>query len=221
MPHCMGSLYWQLNDCWPTISWATLDYFYRWKAAHYAVKKAFEPIITTANADESGVNVFVVSDRLEPIKATLNVELMDFSGNRVFSEQKDITIKANTSTLAWEKNLDKHLSDGAEKNLLLKISVMNKNETIAENVLYFSEPVNLNLPKTEVKISLEQNLHGYLITLTSDKLAKNVYLSSDDENAFFADNFFDLLPGVSKTIHVTSENKSLTRNDFKLMFLNQ
>jgi beta-mannosidase len=221
MPHCMGSLYWQLNDSWPTISWATLDYFYRWKAAHYAVKKAFAPVITTAFADDAGVIVFVVSDKLEPSKATLQLELIDFSGNTVFSEQKRITIKANTSTLVWEKNLANHLLDGADKNLLLKISLVNKNEIIADNILYFSEPLDLALPKTDVKISIEQQSTGYQISLLSEKLAKNVYLSSADDDAFFSDNFFDLLPGTVKTIVVNSENNSLTLNDFSIIYLNQ
>ncbi|MBM3404662.1 MAG: glycoside hydrolase family 2 protein, partial [Bacteroidetes bacterium] len=45
MPNCMGSLYWQFNDCWPAISWSSVDYYGRWKASHYFIKKAFNNII--------------------------------------------------------------------------------------------------------------------------------------------------------------------------------
>ena len=48
MPHCMGSLLWQHNDCRPVASWATRDYYGQWKAAHYMVRKAFEPLISSA-----------------------------------------------------------------------------------------------------------------------------------------------------------------------------
>ena len=43
-PYCMGSLYWQINDVWPVFSWATVDFYGQWKAAHYRIKKAYEDI---------------------------------------------------------------------------------------------------------------------------------------------------------------------------------
>jgi beta-mannosidase len=80
MPHCMGSLYWQLNDCWPTISWASVDYYYRWKASHYAVKNAFEEVILSALEEQEHVAVYVVSDKLDDIPAQLHIQLIDFDG---------------------------------------------------------------------------------------------------------------------------------------------
>ena len=41
-PHCMGTLYWQLNDCWPVASWASIDYYGNWKALHYRAQALYD-----------------------------------------------------------------------------------------------------------------------------------------------------------------------------------
>lgn len=38
-PYCMGTLYWQLNDSWPVVSWSSIDYYGNWKALHYQAKE--------------------------------------------------------------------------------------------------------------------------------------------------------------------------------------
>ena len=40
-PHCAGTLYWQLNDCWPVASWSSIDYYGNWKALHYRAQALF------------------------------------------------------------------------------------------------------------------------------------------------------------------------------------
>lgn len=68
MPVTMGSLYWQLNDSWPAISWSTVDYFGRWKAAHYAVRKAYREVIVSAAEEDQHMRIYAVSDRLQPVE---------------------------------------------------------------------------------------------------------------------------------------------------------
>ena len=66
-PYCMGTLYWQLNDCWPAVSWSGIDYFGRWKALHYHVKKAYKKILVSMTEDNGILRVYIVSDALEPV----------------------------------------------------------------------------------------------------------------------------------------------------------
>ena len=47
----MGAIYWQLNDCWPVASWASIDYFGRWKALHYYAKRFFAPLLLSCKEE--------------------------------------------------------------------------------------------------------------------------------------------------------------------------
>ena len=53
---CMGTLYWQLNDCWPGASWSSRDYFGRWKALHYLARRFYSPILLSAKTAVSQKN---------------------------------------------------------------------------------------------------------------------------------------------------------------------
>ena len=82
MPHCMGSLYWQINDCWPVASWSGIDYYGKWKALHYFVKEAFELVLVSPVVKNKKIKVFIVSDKLEDIPAKLQILIKNFNGNR-------------------------------------------------------------------------------------------------------------------------------------------
>ena len=75
MPYCMGSLYWQINDCWPVASWSSIDYYGNWKALHYAVRDAFENIDLSFKIQNDSLQIFVISDSLKNLEAKLKHKL--------------------------------------------------------------------------------------------------------------------------------------------------
>ena len=75
---CMGSLYWQLNDCWPVASWSGIDYYGKWKALHYRVKDAFSNFLVSHNFNKDTLELFVVSDSLVDINATIKSRIIRF-----------------------------------------------------------------------------------------------------------------------------------------------
>ena len=81
MPYCMGSLYWQLGDCWPAVSWSSIDYAGQWKALHYAAKKAFEPVLVSTAVKDGMLDIYIVSDRLEEIGGWMTMRLTGFDGS--------------------------------------------------------------------------------------------------------------------------------------------
>jgi beta-mannosidase len=217
MPHCMGSLYWQLNDSWPTISWSTVDHFYRWKASHYAVKKAFEPLIVTAHHNSGELKIYSVSDMQEQINATLVAMFMDLRGTTFQTIEKPVLILPNTSVVISEQNISGWLDK--KENVVVSLEIIKGEEVLADNIFYFTEPKYLNLGDPEIEFSLEKVPGGYLLNIVCGKLLKGLFIDTPDPDSHFSDNFFDLLPGRKKSVLIQTD-MPLTVDDIKLMYLN-
>src|SRR5438067_105619 len=92
MPHNMGSLYWQIDDCWPVASWSSIDYFGRWKALQYYARRFYSDLLVSPHPEGDAVNVYVVSDRTRATPAHLTATLMDFSGRALSQTSMDVTL---------------------------------------------------------------------------------------------------------------------------------
>ncbi|MGA1803529.1 beta-mannosidase [Rhizobium sp. HT1-10] len=81
-PHCMGTIYWQLNDTWPVASWSSLDYGGRWKAMHYMVRRFFQPVAVAAipSEDNASIRMSVVNDTLDEVSVDLALHIITMSG---------------------------------------------------------------------------------------------------------------------------------------------
>ncbi len=200
MPYCMGSLYWQINDCWPVASWSSTDYYQRWKALQYYVKKGFAPVLVSPYTEGSQFKVGIVNDELRKISAELNLQVIDFDGNVVWEQIENVEIPETSSASYFDVKLKDFLKDKNSKNQLLVTKVVEGGNVIAQNVFYFRPVKELNLPKPNVSYDIKPVEGGYEISLQTDKLAKNLYMTIDDEEGFFSDNYFDLLPGENLKI---------------------
>lgn len=221
MPHCMGSLYWQLNDSWPTISWATVDYFGRWKAAHYAVRKANSEFMVSPIINGDTLQVYAVSDRLKTISdARLMITLMDFNGSEITSMGKTIDIMPNTSTLILNRDLSEFIEDVDLKKTFVLIELFDGEKILADNQLYFIEPKDIVLEKPEIEITAIKISNGYELTIKSSKLVRNLFLDTPYSDVFITDNFFDLIPGKPKVVQLVTGLKIDTNSDITLLSLN-
>lgn len=221
MPHCMGTLYWQLNDCWPTTSWSTVDYFYRWKASHYAVRDAFKPIITASDQKDGKINIFAVSDLMKNTSASLDINLMDFEGNILFSEKHQTMIPSNNSQIIFEEDIDNLVGENLKNQVLLHFKLQNNSELLAENIHYFTYPKNLALTAANINHKLSMKNGEYLLKVSSDKLVKGLYIDTPDPDAVFSNNYFDLLPGQEKTITIRSDKTFNLQEAISLFHLQQ
>src|SRR6201997_4973915 len=98
-PRTIGSLYWQLNDCWPVASWASIDYYGRWKALHYYARRFYDDVLISPFLHDDKVDVYVVSDKLQPLSGTIHARLLDFSGKVLFEQTKNVQIPAQSSAI--------------------------------------------------------------------------------------------------------------------------
>jgi beta-mannosidase len=220
MPVCMGSLYWLMDDSWPTISFSGIDYYGKWKAMLYAMKKSFSEIIVSPTVENNKLKIYIVSDRLKPANALLSIKLLDFDGKELLKKEKEITIQSNSSKPYFADNIENFLTGFESNNILLYVSVTENSQVIAENIMYFEKPKDLKLQKPGIRYTIIKSGEKYFIELRTDKLARNVYLYTTDSEGFFSDNFFDLFPGKKIIIEYTPETKKKKlEQDLKIISL--
>jgi len=194
-PYCMGTMYWQLNDCWPVASWSSIDYEGRWKALHYYVKRAYTPVLVSPTVDNSTLSVYIISDSLQTIRGVLKLRLWNFSGEVVWEKEIESTIEANSSASYFDERVETVIKGRSKVDIVFEAEVWYDQERLSRNLYYFLPPKDLDLPRPVITKRINPSDEGYTIELTSDRLAKNVFLSIDDINGFFTENYFDILPG--------------------------
>ncbi|MEI7675136.1 MAG: glycoside hydrolase family 2 protein [Bacteroidales bacterium] len=203
MPYNMGSLVWQINDCWPVASWSSTDYYRRWKALQYELKRSFEPILISAYTKTDSTYVTVVSDKLKDINALFEMNVCDFSGKVIRSKTIKVNVKANHSTTAF-KDLTANLTANVNGNYF-SFKLKNRNELIADKIYFLTYPKSLQLDKPQIMSNIRKKNNTWIIRLKTNVLAKNVYLNFKDVEGFFSDNYFDLVPGIEKNITFKSK----------------
>ena len=204
MPHCMGSLYWQLNDCWPVTSWSSVDYYGMWKAFHYQVKRSFEPILLSFNKEDKVIKLYMVNDRLHASAGSLNIQLIDFNGNTLWSDTRNVNIKANMSEVIYSSAEDVFFKFDSTRTIL-QADFIASDQTMMSASYLFAKSKNLNLDKPAIKI---KHVGRNAIEISADKFVKDLYLISD--SIHFSDNFFDLLPGRIKKIKLSQPSSDFT-----------
>jgi beta-mannosidase len=206
-PYCMGTLYWQLNDCWPVASWSSIDSYGRWKALHYYAKRANSDVLVSPTEDDGVLSVYIVSDRLEDIRCTLKLTLMDFAGAVQWERSTRVVVEANSSGQYFREDVTTLLGGNGKKNVVLVAELLNDEKRVSRNLHYFTIPKELELPEPEIKAEILPNDIGCAVVLSSDKLIKNCYLHTDGLDGFFEDNFFDLLPGETVLVEFYSNEQ--------------
>jgi len=206
MPYCMGSLYWQHNDCWPVASWSSRDFYGRWKAQHYFAKKAFANILVSPLAENGILNVSVVSDNLSAIKGQLNLRVMDLKGNVVATKKVNVTLPPNSSKIQFSEKVETLLNGKNANEVVVNVQFTpnNKGEVITSNY-FLTRYKEIDFPKATIKMHSVAAPEGYDVTVESDAFARGVFLSIEGIDNFFSDNYFDLLPGEPVKIHVATK----------------
>tara|TARA_B100000787_G_scaffold96048_2_gene70889 strand:- start:10281 stop:12782 length:2502 start_codon:yes stop_codon:yes gene_type:complete len=210
-PYNMGTLYWQLNDCWPAVSWSSIDGLGNWKALHYKVKEAFEDVIIITKSKDLGVEISIINDTFKTVSDTLKVALLDFKGRVLDRKEIAITTKTLSSEMAFHYTMTASRIQENPSQMVLKVTFGNKT-----SLHYFTNPKNLDLPKEQLDISKTLSEKGIIYTVTSKTLQKNVYLYTDNA-AHFTNNFFDLLPGETKEVSADTTRELPNRVLYKTL----
>ncbi len=200
---CMGSLYWQLNDCWPGASWSSIDYYGKWKALHYKVKESFAPVIVSYEFVDDNLQISVVSDLTTSFQGALNITLSEFKGiEEILNWTQKVNLAPNESKVVLTIPKDGLPKAKNQLYTYLKLALRDENGIRASKNIYFKPFKELVLPRPNLSFETEYDKSNVLyLTVKSDYFAKGVHVTCDgDQN--FSDNFFDMPINGKKTVSI-------------------
>ena len=219
MGRCMGSIYWQLNDCWPVASWSSIDYYGRYKALQYYSKKFYAPILISIEENYDDVNssakIIITNEKNHNIEGIVTATLMDFSGNII--EEKKTNVNIAKFDKAEIMNLEFTIDKELRKQTVLKV-VFPYGNIIYSNQVSFCKDKYLELIKPNIQFDLVKNEDGYDIIIESDTFAKYVFIDCLKGDFIYSDNFFNLFPKEKQIIHFKT-SKDLKKKDFRIISL--
>lgn len=203
-PYCMGSLYWQLNDSWPVVSWSSIDYYGNWKALHYQSKRAFAPVLLNAFKENDELCIYTLSDELNMYSnATLQLKLMDFNGKVLNRKTIKGEVPANASAVFYKEAYASWAINPTQTLLLMTLKDQ-KGKVLSEEIYYFEKPKDQVLPESNISYKVKVIDGQCEVTLSAEQLARDIFIEIPYQGARFTDNFFDMLPGQTKKVIITS-----------------
>lgn len=218
-PACMGTMYWQLNDSWPVISWSTRDYYGKKKASFYATSRVYRDFFVLPEMKGDTLKVYATFDEPEDQQANLWVVVADFNGKVLWQEEKPYNFSASRTEVVLDTNLAGYLSGVDKSRLFIYAQIKNILGVRAANIRYFVPPKEMKLEKAPIEIKAQKTSTGYLINLYTTKLAKGVFLNTPVKGDF-SDNYFDLMPFEEKQVQfLTDEKVDFFQDSIKLISL--
>ncbi len=193
---CSGALYWQLNDCWPVSSWASIDYFGRWKALQYATRRFYAPILLSAEweAEAAVVSLAITNDTPDAWRGEVRWTMERLGGEVVASGTESVVAAPLSTTAVRRVDAPAALEDLRSTVLVAELLQADSRRGLA--VTTFMPDKQLALARPVIDLRLEANAAGRAtIHLRSDFLARWVEVSLDGADVVFGDNFFDLPAG--------------------------
>lgn len=213
---CMGAIIWQLNDIWPVASWASIDYYGRWKALHYAAKRFFAPVMISAEEEgELSQNPKINEYHPAPLKKSFrlnvcNETLRDVTGEVVWAlrtpdgaivrqNQQTLTIPAMSAK--WLDKVD--CADASLTGHYVSFAFVVDDVALSEGTCIFCAPKHFEF--VDPRLTVETR--GDTLVVTSRTYAKQVWLESEDADLLLDDNAFDMNPGtkVVRVVKGTAE----------------
>ena len=219
-PRSMGSLYWQLNDAWTSISWSSIDYLGNKKALHYKLDEIFNPILLgLKHQGEDNYKLWISNDLQHDIDGRVRIIVEDMYGQQLFAFSEGVNVKAN-SCYYFPKDVVINLFGKKNTECYARIIFMEEDTILSERLHFFTYPKDMQLIETELNPEIVFNDGKYHLTFNSDVFVKDVFVTAS-VSGDFSHNFFNLLPNAPQTIVFEPEDKSKKNVKFDVHHYNR
>jgi beta-mannosidase len=197
-PHCMGTLYWQLNDTWPVCSWSSLDHGGNWKLLHHMAAQFFAPVTVAVVPSPEGLRLVAISDGPQPVDLTIDVYACDMAGNFRNLGEQAVTV-APVCTACVQVVHPDHIRDDEI------LAVTWRSNGARGGDIFAPRPwKSYDLQDPQIALTAAADGDSWTLTLAAQKAAFFVAIEADLPGRFSL-NAFALFPGYPAEVKFTPE----------------
>jgi beta-mannosidase len=214
MPRCMGTLYWQLNDVWPAVSWSSLNYDGTWKLLHYEARRFYAPVILALFIKDGAIQAHIISEIPGEHAATIILQLLDFHGEQRGLLFKDsVSVTSNSSQRVWHMPVSELPCKPEEVYIEASLDIPDLGISTL-SALFLTEPKRCNLADPGLEVTLAANANGQIEATVYASKAPAFYVALEIEGLAgqFEDAGFYCAQGTRKKVAFIQEERGETRN---------
>ncbi|MDC7287946.1 glycoside hydrolase family 2 protein [Blautia schinkii] len=194
---CMGTLFWQVNDCWPVASWASIDCFGRWKGLQYGAKRFYGPILVSACEEGTTVDLYLSNETLKGTQGILNWKLMRVNNGVVMEDSVECQVRRLHTEHIVHLELNDYIKTRQDqRKYYLVYSYESGGKTVGEGSVLFVQAKHFEFHKPLITF---EKVDDKTWIFRTDQFAKFVEIDFG-EDIVLSDNYFDLIPGQQKKI---------------------
>ncbi len=213
--YCMGSIYWQFNDCWPVASWSSVDYFGRYKALHYFARKFYAPVAIGIFRENGKLVVNLANETMNSFNGHIEIGICTNEFNVLYKADEDISVDRLTSKDIIE--CDEGIISDPYSNYFYADLYDENGVFIMRQTEIVVKPKHYNWHKPNISVAAENTDNGVKLSFKSDVFAKNVEVDFENADIVLSDNYFDI--ASENEVVVTAATKLTAEEIVKTMKL--
>jgi beta-mannosidase len=207
---CMGSIYWQLNDCWPVASWSSIDNEGRWKALHYFAKRFYAPVLLSVAEEETSAGIYVTNETMNSIDCRVEWKLRTNSSEVLKEGIIETRVEKLAAVQCENFSFADQLTGSKIRETYLECTLFIDGKEDSRTTVLFTKPKHFEFLDPKIEVEVVEETDKFILSLYSEAFAKYVELDLTKADCKFNDNYFDLSAGEAKKIEVLKESLSNT-----------
>ena len=201
--YTMGSVYWQLNDCWPVASWSSIDYYGRYKALHYFARRFYAPTMLGLFYENNEMTISVANEKLDEFKGYIISGIKKNDLTCVYNSRTEVSVGALSSLDTLTLDMKKY--KGSRDAFFFAELYDENGELIASSTELFCEPKHFKFIEPKINVSAKKENDTVYLTLGSENYARAVQISFKNHDLYLSDNYFDLFSDTLRTVSIKTE----------------